>query len=214
MGVFWFLIGGIVGVIGAWFYLGRQCQRQLADKDDDIARLRSDLAAAVAKQQVAAPQAAPVALHSEPESQPAHSDEEAGDVDEADADSSAETGGEQAMRDSDHSAENSSQTVEQAEAQPPRRPDDPGIAGSSPLDADSLNVLSDDLTRIKGIGPVLQVKLNNLGIVTFKQIADFTAADIDRVNNELDFSGRIERDNWVEQAKAFASRSGGLHAGD
>ncbi len=59
----------------------------------------------------------------------------------------------------------------------------------------------DDLTKINGVGPVIVEKLNAIGITTFEQIANFTAADIDRVNEELNFKGRIERDNWVEQAK-------------
>jgi len=83
----------------------------------------------------------------------------------------------------------------------------PPQAASEPntlLDAPNLNVEPDDLTRIKGIGQVLQTRLNALGIVTFRQIADFTPADITRVNEELDFPGRIERERWVEQARTFA----------
>lgn len=62
---------------------------------------------------------------------------------------------------------------------------------------------AEDLTKIKGIGRVLNDKLHNLGITSFRQIADFTEADITRVNEELDFPGRIEREKWVEQAKAI-----------
>ena len=64
----------------------------------------------------------------------------------------------------------------------------------------------DDLTRIKGIGPTLKDKLYGLGIMSFQQIAEFTPADIARVNEVLDFPGRIEREQWVEQAKAIVSR--------
>ena len=67
---------------------------------------------------------------------------------------------------------------------------------------------ADDLTRIKGIGPVLKGKLNRLGITSFQQIADFTQADIDRIDVTLDFPGRIQRERWVEQAKAIVSGSG------
>lgn len=65
---------------------------------------------------------------------------------------------------------------------------------------------SDDLTKIKGIGPVLREKLNKLGINSFRQIADFTPDDIARVDAVLDFPGRIEREQWVEQARDFAQR--------
>jgi len=60
----------------------------------------------------------------------------------------------------------------------------------------------DDLTEIKGIGGVLAGKLNKLGITSFRQIAEFTKADIERINAELNFKGRIEREKWVQQAKA------------
>ncbi len=61
----------------------------------------------------------------------------------------------------------------------------------------------DDLSKISGVGPVIVGKLEKLGITTFQQIADFTADDIARIDGELNFKGRIERDNWVSQAKEF-----------
>lgn len=51
---------------------------------------------------------------------------------------------------------------------------------------------------------MLNKKLHKLGITSFQQIADFTPADIERVNEVLDFPGRIEREEWVEQARAIA----------
>ncbi len=62
---------------------------------------------------------------------------------------------------------------------------------------------NDDLTKISGVGPVIVGKLNAMGITTFQQIADFTADDITRIDGELNFKGRIERDEWVSQAKEF-----------
>ena len=62
----------------------------------------------------------------------------------------------------------------------------------------------DDLTKISGVGPVIVGKLEALGITTFQQVADFTAQDIERVEGELNFKGRIERDEWVKQATEFA----------
>ncbi|MFC3705894.1 NADH-quinone oxidoreductase subunit NuoE [Devosia honganensis] len=63
---------------------------------------------------------------------------------------------------------------------------------------------ADDLKLISGIGPVIERKLNELGITRFDQIAGFKKADIARVDDALDFRGRIERDDWVRQAKALA----------
>ncbi|WP_415714200.1 50S ribosomal protein L21 [Roseibium sp.] len=64
----------------------------------------------------------------------------------------------------------------------------------------------DDLKKISGVGPVLEKKLNALGITTYEQIVNFSAEDIDRVDEVLNFKGRIERDNWVEQAKELAGK--------
>ncbi len=63
---------------------------------------------------------------------------------------------------------------------------------------------ADDLKKISGVGPVLEKKLKALGITSFAQIAAFTPEDIARVDEVLNFKGRIERDGWLDQAAAFA----------
>lgn len=63
---------------------------------------------------------------------------------------------------------------------------------------------ADDLKKISGVGPVLEKKLNALGITSYAQVAAFSADDIARVDDALNFKGRIERDNWLEQAKDLA----------
>lgn len=69
---------------------------------------------------------------------------------------------------------------------------------------------ADDLKDIIGVGPFLERKLHSLGIYTFRQIANFTKEDIDKVNELIEFfPGRIERDNWVEQSKTFYQRKYG-----
>ena len=65
---------------------------------------------------------------------------------------------------------------------------------------------ADDLKKISGVGPVLEKKLNALGITTYAQVAAFTAEDIARVDDALSFKGRIDRDNWIEQASELASK--------
>jgi predicted flap endonuclease-1-like 5' DNA nuclease len=64
---------------------------------------------------------------------------------------------------------------------------------------------ADDLKRIKGIGVLIEKKLNSLGVSTYEDIANWTSADIDRISQSLDFRGRIERENWVEQARILAA---------
>lgn len=62
----------------------------------------------------------------------------------------------------------------------------------------------DDLKLISGVGPVLEEKLNELGIFHFWQVAKFEARDIDLVNDAMAFPGRIERDEWIDQAANLA----------
>ena len=65
--------------------------------------------------------------------------------------------------------------------------------------------LADDLKRIKGIGVLIEKKLNSLGVTTYEDIANWTSADIDRISQQLDFKGRVQRENWVEQARILAA---------
>src|SRR4030042_315552 len=60
----------------------------------------------------------------------------------------------------------------------------------------------DDLKMISGIGPFIEERLHALDIYTFRQISKFTARDIDTINDAIKyFSGRIDRDEWVSQAR-------------
>jgi predicted flap endonuclease-1-like 5' DNA nuclease len=60
----------------------------------------------------------------------------------------------------------------------------------------------DDLKMISGIGPFIEERLHALDIYTFRQISKFTARDISTINDAIEyFSGRIERDEWVAQAR-------------
>lgn len=64
---------------------------------------------------------------------------------------------------------------------------------------------TDDLKRIRGIGILIEKKLNSLGITYYEQVANWTGADIERISRILDFKGRIERENWIEQARILAT---------
>ena len=59
----------------------------------------------------------------------------------------------------------------------------------------------DDLKLIKGVGPKLENMLNEQGLTTFVQVSMLDEAAIDALNARLTgFQGRIQRDNWVDQA--------------
>lgn len=66
---------------------------------------------------------------------------------------------------------------------------------------------ADDLKKISGVGPVLEEKLNSMGIFHYRQIAAFTPEDIAAVDDALKFKGRIERDDWLAQAKKLAEEA-------
>lgn len=64
----------------------------------------------------------------------------------------------------------------------------------------------DDLQQIAGIGPGLEKKLKDSGLTTIQQIAELSDQDITHLEEEIiKFSGRINRDKWVEQAKKLVS---------
>ena len=94
------------------------------------------------------------------------------------------------------------------------RPDSGEIVGegnnTEANDAKPANLLSevvlegDDLKKIKGVGPKLEKLLNELGISNYQQIADWQQTDIDSVNAKLSFSGKIDREDWVTQAKRLS----------
>ncbi|WP_417415510.1 NADH-quinone oxidoreductase subunit E [Hoeflea sp.] len=62
----------------------------------------------------------------------------------------------------------------------------------------------DDLKMISGVGPKIEGTLNSLGIYTFAQVAKWKKAEREWVDGYLNFKGRIDREDWVKQAKALA----------
>ena len=62
----------------------------------------------------------------------------------------------------------------------------------------------DDLTKITGVGPYIEQKLNEIGIYTYDQVSRLDWEDIQTITELIDFfPGRMERDNWVGQAEAL-----------
>lgn len=76
-------------------------------------------------------------------------------------------------------------------------------AHETPKDADKAAV-ADDLKRINGIGPKYEELLTGIGITRFAQIAAWDQATVDKMEAELGFNDRIDRERWVEQAKMLA----------
>ena len=62
----------------------------------------------------------------------------------------------------------------------------------------------DDLKQIRGVGPKLEAMLQDLGVWHFHQIASWGPDEVAWVDGRLEgFNGRIERDEWVLQARAL-----------
>ena len=62
----------------------------------------------------------------------------------------------------------------------------------------------DDLKKLKGVGPGLEKKLHTAGITSFAQIAAWGPDEIAAMDEKLSFKGRIDRDDWVGQAKILS----------
>ncbi len=62
---------------------------------------------------------------------------------------------------------------------------------------------ADDLKKISGVGPVLEQKLNKMGIYHYEQIANLSVTEISAIDDALSFKGRIERDDWLGQASTL-----------
>ena len=67
-------------------------------------------------------------------------------------------------------------------------------------------VIPDNLELLKGVGPKLNTLLKSLGVTSFEQVANWSAADVRETDALLGtFAGRISRDNWVDQAKLLVA---------
>ncbi len=61
----------------------------------------------------------------------------------------------------------------------------------------------DDLTKLNGVGPPLEKKLNEAGIFHYWQVAAMSADDARKIDADLKLNGRIERDGWLAQARTL-----------
>jgi large subunit ribosomal protein L21 len=62
-------------------------------------------------------------------------------------------------------------------------------------------VVKDDLKLIGGVGPALEKKLQDLGYTSLAQIAALTPEQVAEIDEKLNFKGRVEREDWIGQAK-------------
>ena len=65
----------------------------------------------------------------------------------------------------------------------------------------------DDLTKIKGIDADLAARLRQLNCTKLEQIANLSDDDIANIDEVLQLSGRIEKDDWVGQAQSLIAEA-------
>tara|TARA_B100000508_G_scaffold141092_1_gene146395 strand:- start:49640 stop:51418 length:1779 start_codon:yes stop_codon:yes gene_type:complete len=66
----------------------------------------------------------------------------------------------------------------------------------------------DDLKKINGLGPVMETKLNEIGVFTYAQLAKMTTAEyalLDELTGTM--PGRAEKDDWAGQAKELMNNN-------
>ena len=86
----------------------------------------------------------------------------------------------------------------EAKAASPAKEKSAAAEAATPADESAQG---DDLSLLSGVGPVLERKLREAGIITFRQLAELTPEQAKELDEKLRLGGRIEREEWIEQAK-------------
>ncbi len=82
----------------------------------------------------------------------------------------------------------------------PAAPAKEPVEETRPESLDAPKGEADDLKRIGGIGPKIELILNELGIFHFSQIAAWTPGEQAWIDSYLRFEGRVMSEKWAEQA--------------
>ena len=95
----------------------------------------------------------------------------------------------------------------------PKKPAKKPAAGLK-APAKGLNIeaakVKDDLQVVKGIGPVMEGKLNDFGVYSYEQLGRLSKDDVSALAETLgSFPDRINRDKWVSQSKKLHNKKYG-----
>lgn len=94
--------------------------------------------------------------------------------------------------------------AKKAEAKKPAKAEK--VAEAAPLAAPiASEKKADDLSLIGGVGPKIHKTLTDMGYTTYAQIANLSGDEIEKIEAEIKMSGRIAREEWIEQAKELAA---------
>ncbi len=170
----------------------------VADRDNTIASLRSDLDAA--KAATAAAQQQRSALEKEKAAADAAAAEAAAARDAAEK-AKAKALEAKAAADAARAEAEAAQAAAEA-AMPIEIGDNDAFAlRMSALGSDRDLGYSDDLKEIKGVGPKMEEMLHSNGLKTFYQVALLDQGAVNALEARIEaFPGRIRRDDWVPQA--------------
>lgn len=78
------------------------------------------------------------------------------------------------------------------------------VAPKSKAPADAPTEAADDLKKLSGVGPALEKKLVEAGVTSYAQIAAWTDEEVEKLDADQPFKGRIAKEGWVAQAKELA----------
>jgi predicted flap endonuclease-1-like 5' DNA nuclease len=79
---------------------------------------------------------------------------------------------------------------------------EPTAADPTAADPTAAEERTDDLRRIRGVGPAIESALHRLGVRSYRQLATLDPAGLDRVRDAVhDRWQRIEREDWIGQAR-------------
>ena len=92
-----------------------------------------------------------------------------------------------------------------SEAQPAEETESAAPAAASAVEP-SASGGADDLKQLKGVGPVLEGKLNEAGIFRFDQILALSAEEIAALEEAVGASGKFEKEGWLDQAKELVGQ--------
>jgi|GEM_PF-2111031 len=70
-------------------------------------------------------------------------------------------------------------------------------------DEEAEDEAEDDLTRLKGVGVVLAKRLNEAGVTSFRQIAEWTEGEVKEISKKLSLRKRVVQGDWRGQARAL-----------
>ncbi len=71
---------------------------------------------------------------------------------------------------------------------------------------------ADDLTKISTINTDLEIQLKKLNVLRFDQIVAFSDEDLANLDDIMQLNGRMEREDWVGQARALVAEAAAVEA--